>query len=317
MRWKQKAAIQKAIAKLPDDLSYAAYYEMQRRFGGFQNFDPMSRLSAGVKTWRRLTDHGYDPVGKRFLEVGTGRAPFTPLAFWLMGAEQTVTIDLNPYVKDELLNGGISYMQHNVNSVRSMFGDLLDEDRLDEILALPVPSSRERILQTGVIEYIAPGDASATGLPDQSVDFITSYTVFEHIPPSILHDVLVESARIQAVGGAHAHFVDYSDHFAHQDSSISHINFLQYDDAAWDRIAGNRYMYMNRLRHDDTLALFTGAGHQVLFTHLSSQAGTAEALSTLPVNRRFRGKDTEVLQTTAAWIISETPPESVELRSAA
>lgn len=317
MGWRQKAFLRNAVAKLPHDLSAAADYELQRRLGSFKSFSPMSRLEAGVQTWQRLTDQGYEPAGKRFLEVGTGRAPFTPLAFWLMGAEHTVTIDLDPLVKDELLNVGVSVMQDNAEEIRSMFGDLLDEDRLGEILAVRVPSSRELILQTGAIEYIAPVDASATGLPDNSVDFITSFTVFEHIPPSILHDILVESTRVQAPGGAHAHFVDYSDHFAHQDSSISHVNFLQYDDVAWQRLAGNRDTYVNRLRHDDMLALLAEAGHQIVSTDLSSHTGTAEALSTLPVNRRFRGKDTEVLQTTASWIISESPPESVEFRSAA
>ena len=317
MGWRQKAFLRNAVAKLPHDLSAAADYELQRRLGGFKSFSPMSRLEAGVQTWQRLTDQGYEPAGKRFLEVGTGRAPFTPLAFWLMGAEHTVTIDLDPLVKDELLNVGVPVMQDNVEEIRSMFGDLLCEERLDVLLAISVPCSRDLLLRTTAIEYVAPGDPANTGLPDKSVDFITSFAVFEHIPPSILHDILVESARVQAPGGAHTHFVDYSDHFAHQDNSISHVNFLQYDDASWDRIAGNRYMYVNRLRHDDTLDLFIHAGHQVLFTHVSSHTGTAEALSTLPVNRRFRGKDTEVLQTTGAWIISETPADPIELRSAA
>ena len=50
--------------------------------------------------------------------------------------------------------------------------------------------------------------------------------------------------------------VDYSDHFSHSDQTISSINFLRYSDDEWQRYAGNRYMYMNRLRHDDVLALF-------------------------------------------------------------
>ena len=44
------------------------------------------------------------------------------------------------------------------------------------------------------------------------------------------------------------------------------INFLQYSDAKWDRYADNRYMYMNRLRHDDFLALFHSSGHKILAT---------------------------------------------------
>ena len=34
--------------------------------------------------------------------------------------------------------------------------------------------------------------------------------------------------------------VDYGDHFEHNDHRLSNINFLQYSDALWRVIAGNR-----------------------------------------------------------------------------
>ena len=82
-----------------------------------------------------------------------------------------------------------------------------------------------------------------------------SYTVFEHIPAPILSDILSEAQRVLRPSGLAIHLIDYSDHFAHSDASISAINFLQYDDAAWSRLADNPYMYMNRLRADDYPAL--------------------------------------------------------------
>jgi hypothetical protein len=45
------------------------------------------------------------------------------------------------------------------------------------------------------------------------------------------------------------------------DKNVSVINFLRYDDKTWDKYEGNRYMYMNRARHDEFIKLFEMIGH--------------------------------------------------------
>ncbi len=102
LHWKLKAMMQNAIALLPSSASYAAYYWMQRNFGALRQMDPMDRLCYGVEIWKRLRRQGRDPADGVFFEVGTGRVPLVPLAYWLLGANKTITVDLNPYVKDEL-----------------------------------------------------------------------------------------------------------------------------------------------------------------------------------------------------------------------
>jgi len=59
------------------------------------------------------------------------------------------------------------------------------------------------------------------------------------------------------------HFIDLSDHFKHQDKSITSINFLRYSDEEWDKIAGNEFVYCNRLRASDYLVLFKEAGFDI------------------------------------------------------
>ena len=93
MHWKTKARIQKAVSLLPHDVSYSTYYWIQRHLGRLRSINPVDLLQAGVETWTRIREAGSDPVGKVFLEVGTGRAPIVPMAYWLMGAEGSITID--------------------------------------------------------------------------------------------------------------------------------------------------------------------------------------------------------------------------------
>lgn len=113
MHWKLKAAIQNAVSLLPPSVSYATYFWIQRHFGGLRRINPVSPLTAGIETWRRIKKLGYDPSGKVFLEVGTGRVTLVPLAYWLMGAKKTITIDLNPYLKAELKKESLQYISDN------------------------------------------------------------------------------------------------------------------------------------------------------------------------------------------------------------
>jgi hypothetical protein len=99
MNWKLKSNIQNLTNLLPPSFSYPTYYWIQRNFGSLKNtkLNPTSRLTAGIETCKRIEQVGRSPVGATFLEIGTGRRLNTPLAFWLLGAEKVVTVDLNPY----------------------------------------------------------------------------------------------------------------------------------------------------------------------------------------------------------------------------
>ncbi|MGH8156947.1 MAG: methyltransferase domain-containing protein [Rhodanobacter sp.] len=271
--------------------------------------NPVSRLSAGIETWRQIQKLGCEPRGKVFFEVGTGRAPMTPVAYWLMGAAGTITIDLNPYVKPELVRESLQYLADNQAEIQRLFGPLLDQQRLDDLLRLHGQADlrTDALFELCQIRYIAPGDAAQTSLDHGSIDFHTSFNVFEHIPPAILKKILAEGNRIIRDGGLFVHRIDYSDHFSHSDGSISPINFLQYADTEWDKYADNRYMYMNRLRHDDFINLFQSAGQHILATEPTVHPPSRELLTShrLNVDKRFGEKSEEVLATTDSWIVSK------------
>lgn len=309
MHWKLKAAIQNAISQLPEASSYDAYYWVQRHFGGLRRVNPLKRLVAGIETWKRIQSQGISPSGKVFLEVGTGRVPLVPLAYWLMGAESIVSIDLNPYLKEELVVENLLYISENEEGILKLFGSLIDKERFDHLMSLVKESnfSITDFLDLCRIQYIAPGDAAKTGLPDKSIDFHTSYTVFEHIPIEKLREILKEGNRIIRENGLFVHRIDYSDHFSHSDKKISAINFLQYSDDEWEKYAGNRYMYMNRLRHDDFIMLFESVGHRILESQPDTDLHIKDILrsGSLRLNDRFGSKPEDVLAITGSWMITQ------------
>ena len=106
------------------------------------------------------------------------------------------------------------------------------------------------------IDYLAPADARNLPFDNDYFDAHVSYTVLEHIPRDVLRDIFIEAKRIVRPAGVILHNVDFTDHFSHSDRHISAINFLKFNECDYDRLAGNKFMYMNRLRDDDFRALW-------------------------------------------------------------
>lgn len=308
MHWKVKAAVQKTMNILPGEISREGYYFAQRRFGSLRRFNPEKHLSAAVSTWNHIKKLGYDPSGKVFFEVGTGRIPLFPVTYWLLGAGKIITLDLNKYLKPELLMESVRYIANNKNTVQGLLGPGIKNNRMRALLdfAGKAPFKPGPFLKTCRIEYTAPADAAETGLPESSVDFHTSYTVFEHIPEEEIKKILEEGNRITRNSGVFAHTIDYSDHFAVSDKNISSINFLRFSERKWRIYAGNRYMYMNRLRHDDYIRLFESAGHRILDAETAANPSLFEILERgeLRLDEAFRKKKKDIIAITGARLIS-------------
>lgn len=308
MRWKTKALIQNAVDCLPSAASYATYYWLQRYCGQLRQYNPMSRFNGAIETWKRIQEQSGSPAGAVFFEVGTGRVPTIPLAFWLMGAEQAITVDLNRYLAPDLVTECLRHISSHEAEFASLFGPLLNQKRCEELLAFARRSAPRaaQFLELCHIHYIAPGDAAHTHLPAHSIDFHTSFTVLEHIPPGVLPRILEEGNRLIRDQGLFVHCIDYSDHFSHDDPAISAINFLQFSDAQWRRFADNRYMYMNRLRHDDFLHLFESAGHRILKAEPDVDQGSLTLLKSesMRLDMRFRSRPRDMLAIRGAWLVS-------------
>lgn len=310
MHWKLKAVLQNSLGCLPSRLSYEAHYRLQRAFGGLRTIDPVPKLRAGLRICEMLATHGRAPTGGTFLEVGTGRRINAPIVFWLLGADSVVTVDLHPYVRPELVREDLAYIARHAAEIRDVLASPhFDERRYRALLDFANSNddwNLSDLLELCRIRYIAPGDATRLDLEPSSVDFHVSYTVLEHIPPPVLEKILHEASRVLRPQGLLAHWVDHSDHFSHDDSSISSINFLQYTDCEWHAIAGNRYTYMNRLRVDDMRALYERCRQHIVAIDpvVDEEALSVLRKDGLKLADRFRAKSAEALCTSSAWFVS-------------
>ena len=113
------------------------------------------------------------------------------------------------------------------------------------------------------IEYIAPYDAAATDFDDHSIDICISTNTLEHIPKISIKNIFQELHRILKVSGVVSLQIDYSDHYAHTDKSISILNYLKYNEVQWQKFNHSCH-YQNRLRHYEYLELFVSCGFEII-----------------------------------------------------
>jgi SAM-dependent methyltransferase len=306
MNWRWKARIQRNLARLPF-LQDPAYYFLQRTFGRRRNtLDPFFMLQGCAELVAYLQAAGRTVEGARVMEVGTGRGLDMPVGFFLCGAESVVTFDLYHYLKPGIVMASVRAMCRERDRVLKILAQVTVEkglrQRLESLCSAPNCAD---LMRRANIEYRAPADAAHTGLPDHSIDVQMSYTVFEHIPPDTLRAILAEANRILAAGGLALHHIDPSDHFSHDDPSILPINFLQFSDAEWSRIAANRWAYHNRLRAPQFAALYAECGHQILLWKPHVDVASRHAIeSGFPLNAQFETYPPEVLSTVVLQVLS-------------
>jgi hypothetical protein len=194
---------------------------------------------------------GYSFYGSTVLEIGTGWFPAIPLLLSQDEVKQVYMSDLIPHMDEVTFNEVRMFL-------RQAHG--FDKDNIIKTIE-DIPAV-----------YIAPFDSEK--LPENSIDYVISRTVLEHISPEEMVSLFVSLRPKLSKNGLMVHLVDHSDHLEFNDKNISRINFL-----TWSKRKHEGINYLmrdgeNRLRHHEYPALFKRAGFRVLseqaFIHESS-----------------------------------------------
>ncbi len=189
-------------------------------------------------------------------EFGAGYDLVIPIIFSFMNFEKVHCVDIKNKISAFLINNIIQRLSNN-----SEIGNLTPKSNLVADLTF---SNVTSILKDNFrIYYKAPMDAACTNLPDESIDLIVSNATLEHVPKESIKRILKEAYRILKPGGVLSHSIDYKDHWAYTDSSLSYYDFLKYSEKEW-KYRNPDLNYQNRLRHRDYEELFIGAGFKIV-----------------------------------------------------
>ena len=285
------------LSILPSNISYEMYYKAQRICGGLRKVDPMVGIRDGIAIIRSIEGMGKKIYDKEFVEIGTGRTITIPITLWLCGASRIITVDLNPYLKTELIQEELDFIRSNQDAVLEMFGDRcaqkLFNERFDWIVRGKIDI--KGFMKESQIDYFAPSDARRLAVWDRSIDYHISNNVFEHVPLDVVGQILSEGRRKLKDDGLMVHRIDFSDHFSHSDSRIPTIHFLRYSEEQWRRYSGNRYMYHNRARIDEIEEIMEKAGLKIIDQKLEIDHEAVRLIkSGLKLDKRFADKPAEV-----------------------
>lgn len=150
------------------------------------------------------------------------------------------------------------------------------------------------------IDYRSPYDASKTKLNSKSVDACISTNTLEHIPIKSIKSIFIEINRILKDSGIVSAKIDYSDHYAHTDSKISRLNFLNFSDSEWKKY-NHKYHYQNRLRHYEFKKLFNECGFRVVSEELIFN----EKRISKDLLFKFKDQDRSWSATSAHWVLKK------------
>jgi hypothetical protein len=118
------------------------------------------------------------------------------------------------------------------------------------------------------IQYLAPLDISFFKFPPDSFDACISTNTLEHIPKHQLVQIFNNLKNIICNDGLISIVIDYSDHYAYTDSTISRLNFLSFSTIEFNTF-NHKVHFQNRLRHTDYLELFKSLGFEVIYDNAS------------------------------------------------
>lgn len=214
-------------------------------------------------------------------EFGAGYDLVVPLIFSFLNLNKIYCVDIKYkisafLIKDILIRLASSNEFKNPKAEKNSFSTVINASNIKKVL-----------MEDFNIHYEAPMDAATTNLPDKSIDLIVSNATLEHVPKDSIRRILKESYRILKPGGVLSHSIDYKDHWAYTDSSLSYYDFLKYNEKEW-KYKNPDLNYQNRLRHRDYEELFISEGFKIVMNNpFQPSEKDKNMLKNLKVNEYF------------------------------
>jgi hypothetical protein len=293
MKWQMKSFVLRALDMLPsgnDNLHYFLQRNITRSLPR-----PIQQIRKYAADHRRHVEafrsRGIELSNGLLMSFGAGWDLFENIVFYSYGINRQVVLDIKPLARIELVDGITAY---------------LSENSLEGALARPFPTLgsdlKGSLLRHYGIDYRAPADARAIALAPGSVDMIATTNTLEHIPKDVITSIMKECRRLITPHGVVSMMVDYSDHFAHADPSITVYNFLSIEADKWRHHNVDRH-FQNRLRHSDYVRLFEEAAFKIVTHEPIRPPDWKSLLERQTIVREFQGYEAEDLAAVSGYFM--------------
>jgi len=238
--WQAKIAAKLVLSRLP--ISYGFWRGLALFQHGY-----MERPAYAYGVFRRHFDRAkpvLEDSGFVAMEVGPGDSLFSAMIARGYGAAKTYLVDVGSFAADQL--EPYRHMQRFLGDQGLQVPDISSCRTVQEVLS---------VCQG---EYLTAGVTSLQTIPGQSVDFVWSQAVLEHIRRAEFLDFMQEIRRTLRKSGICSHRIDLMDHLG------GALNNLRFSDRLWEsNFMATSGFYTNRIRYNEMLDLFRHAGFRI------------------------------------------------------
>jgi SAM-dependent methyltransferase len=220
-------------------------YGLWRRLGVFRHGE-MHHPAYALGVFRAHFARARIPAGASFvaLELGPGDSLASAIIAAAHGATRTHLVDVGRYATANL--GAYREL------CRYLRGQGLQPPDLDSVHDI------ESLLQVCRASYGTRGLDSLREIQAESVDFIWSNAVLEHVRRGVFAEFVRETRRVVRRGGICSHQIDLQDHLG---GALNNLRVpSRWWEAEWMARSG---FYTNRLRMTDIIRAFEAAGFRV------------------------------------------------------
>jgi SAM-dependent methyltransferase len=236
--WRAKFALKIALSRIP------ARYHLWQRLHVFRH-GAMDDPAYALNVFRQhVKQSGFDlHRGYAALELGPGDSLFSALIVAATGGSRCDLVDVGAFAEERPA------------AYRAM-AELLRREGFRPPAIDDAASLSEILARCNAI-YRTRGLASVRELDDDSVDFVWSHAVLEHVRRADFLPLMRELRRVLRPGGVCSFRVDLQDHLG------GSLNNLRFSERTWesDLIARSGF-YTNRIRFREMLSLFEAAGFE-------------------------------------------------------
>ncbi|MCK5725196.1 MAG: methyltransferase domain-containing protein [Thiotrichaceae bacterium] len=240
IKWWMKIPAKLILSRTPIARSFLRKFSIFRH-GDMDNsayaFDVVNKHYQTAKPWLK----------KDFtaLELGPGDSLLSALIISALGAKKVYLVDVGDIATKELTpyTNALQFLEKK--------GFTID-------FIKPKAKSRDEFFENIDMSYLTNGLESLRNIPDESIDFIWSHAVLEHVRLHEFDDVMAELRRILKPEGVCSHVIDLKDHFEQS------LNNLRFSDKTWEsRLFSTSGFYTNRIRHNQMIDSFENVGFKV------------------------------------------------------
>ena len=240
--WWAKIIFKVLLSRLP--VNYSIWKKLHIfKHGEMESFDYSKRIFEGHFQDMNRFNSISDPL---ILEIGPGDSLFSMIFSRKYSTNKFYFIDVDDFANK------------NVQLYKNLIKKLINDGYLEKF-EIKAKFSFEELVSFSNAKYMTSGLNDLKKLKTESIDYIFSHSVLEHVRLFELEELISQIYRVIKPGGIISHNINYKDHLNES------LNNLRFSEIIWESdLLANSGFYTNRVPAIKMHSLFKNIGFKIL-----------------------------------------------------